>query len=90
MKIKVNASIFREWYELADKLKSCADSIETCAAIVQNNRSIEESELIDWKIRVMDLQAYMLGLKFTTEILMNETLTHIKNCNGPTPKAKVQ
>jgi hypothetical protein len=90
MKITANETIFREWQELVDKMKDCAIAISTCSMIVSNNRTIEESELIDWKIRVMDLQSYLLGLKFTTEILMNETLDHIKKCNGPTPKAKAQ
>lgn len=88
MKIKVNEPLFREWQELSDKIKTCASAIETCAMIISDNIVINESKLMDWKIRVLDLQSYLLGLKFTTEILMNETLTHIKNCNRPTPKAK--
>jgi hypothetical protein len=90
MKIKVDESLFREWYELSDKIKSCAYAIGLCSGIIQNNMTIEESELIDWKIRVMDLQAYLLELKFSTEILMNETLSYIKKCNGPTLKAKLK
>ena len=90
MKITANETLFREWQELVDKINDCATAITTCGMIVSNNRAIKEPELMDWKIRVMDLQSYLLRLKFTTEILMNETLSHIKNCNGPTPKAKVQ
>jgi hypothetical protein len=91
MKIKSSRSLIREWDELVDKINSCASAIETCSGIIgYNDRTITESELIDWKIRVMDLQAYLLGLKFTTEILMNDTLVHIKNCNTPTLKAKTQ
>ena len=88
MKIKVNEPLLREWDELVNKINACASAIETCSKLINDNRSVKESELIDWKIRVMDLQSYLLGLKFTTEILMNDTLTHIKECNGPTPKAK--
>jgi len=90
VKIKVNEPLLREWDELVNKINACASAIETCSKLIDNNRTTKESELMDWKIRVMDLQSYLLELKFTTEILMNDTLSHIKNCNGPTLKAKSQ
>lgn len=90
IKIKANKALFREWQELSDKIRICADGIEACSNLNHNDRIMEESELIDWKIRVMDLQSYLLELKFITEILMNETLSHIKKYNGPTLKAKAK
>lgn len=88
MKIKANEHLFREWQELADKIKACGIAIKSCSSVVQNDMVVDKSQVDGWAVRVRDLQCYLIDLKHNTELLLNETLEYVKNCNRPTPKVK--
>jgi hypothetical protein len=88
MKIKADETLFKEWDKLKNDIVLCGNRIGMCNAIIQNDMIIDKTQLDEWKIHVMDLQNYLLELKFATEILMNKTLDYVKNCNKPTPRNK--